>query len=78
LGGDDFCAATEPAERATERDVKVEGEVAIFRICLGGKRSLIRFIGKMRCGGVGGITWARLVILPDEIEVWDEHFVFKF
>ena len=27
----------------------------------------------MRCGGIRCITWTRLIILADEIEVGDEH-----
>ena len=52
LSGDDFGAATEPAERPTERDMKVKREARVFSLSLRSKRGLVRILAKVRCSRV--------------------------
>src|SRR5437870_4952132 len=74
--GNDCGAATKPAERLAERDMKIEREVAFAAIVLEDSLGEVRpcqGIGKLRGRGIRRVAWPGDVIFLDQIKIDFEH-----
>jgi pantoate kinase len=72
IGGDDRCAAAEPAERLAEREMKIERKIARLDVVRGngiGDVIAFRLLGKMRGRRIRRVPRSGDVVLLDQVQI---------